>query len=263
MERIRKERGGNVGKPNSSAPVIKTVDIDKKAENIAKSSGLPLPMARQVAVGSLDLNEAIKRLAFQDEVNGLIQRHGFNRALATQIALGQVSKEAMLARRRVDEHLAAYRDHTFFEDALKGGLEITLGVMGRKILRARIRAVEKYEVVVMDLDASAESTFHKLQIKYAYNPTDAKKVRKAMVWDKLRKERVVEPQARPQDRYACSDRRLGLAMDAKTEVEATLIEGEVFSGQIGWVARYEFGLRTRQGGEVVICRHALDNLSGD
>lgn len=244
-------------------PPNRAVDIEKKTADLMKSSGIPLQLARQVAVGQIDLNEAIKRLAFQDEVNSLIQRHGFNRALATQIALGQVGKDEMLARRRVDEHIAANRDRSVIDAALAGKSELTVGLLGHRVLRVAVTSVDKYEVGLRDLDSQTDALVHKLQLKYAYSSADSKKARKAMTWDKALKEHTAEPRLRPQDRYACSDRRLGLAMDAKKELEVTLVEGEVFSGQVAWVARYEFGLRGRQGTEIVIFRHSLHNLSGD
>lgn len=85
-------------------------------------------------------------------------------------------------------------------------------------------------------------------------------MKKALSYDKARRDRSIEPVVRPQDRYACSDRRLGVACDRKTHVSAVTLEGEVFSGEIVWVARYEFAIRTRQGAEIVIFRHALDDL---
>jgi sRNA-binding regulator protein Hfq len=236
------------------------VDIDKKAADIARTTGIPLHAARLVALGQQDLNEVLKRLAFQDEVNTLIQRHNFNRALATQIALGQVSKDAMLAKRRVDEHLNQSRHRSLLEEAAADKRELQVALHGHRSLHVRVKSVDKYEVQLENLESGAVEVFHKLQLKCAWPAAESKKVRKALSWDKARKERSIDPIARPQDRFACSDKRLGLLMDKKSDITATLLEGEVFTGQIAWVSRYEFALRTRQGIEVVIFRHALDDL---
>ncbi|MDP2313004.1 MAG: hypothetical protein Q8P41_08870 [Pseudomonadota bacterium] len=232
----------------------------RRAAEIAKTTGLTIEAARQVAAGRADLNELLKRMAFQDEVQALMNRHEVNRALATQIVMGQANLTQVLTRRRVESQLVANRDRTVLELAMADGRELTVGLHGHKQLRVRVQAVERYEVVLVETEGGAEHRVHKLQLKYAYAPDDHKRVRKGLDYDKTRRDAVVEPIPRPQDRYACSDRRLGLALDRKLPVTAITLEGECFNGEIAWVSRYEFAVRTKAGGEVVLFRHALAEL---
>lgn len=234
--------------------------IAQKAADIARSTGLPLDAARQVAAGRADLNELLKRMAFRDEVNTLMQRHDLNRALATQVALGQVALDQVLMRRRLEEHIAANRERSALEEARASGKPVTLGLHGHKNLQCRVLSVDRYEVVLRDVETGEEHPVHKLRIKYAYDPDDHKKVRKGLEYDKARRDREVEPVVRPQDRFACSDKRLGVAMDQKHVVTAVTLEGECFTGEIVWIARFEFAIRTRHGGTITIFRHALDEL---
>ncbi len=232
------------------------VERAQKAERIAASAGVPLDVARQIAAGRLDLNEAVRRLAFADEVNGLMLRHTLDRALATQVAMGHADLAGVMQRRRVDTALAASKDRT----VLVAGRELTVCVHGHKSLHLRVISVDSYEIHAMDLESNVEIAVHKTQMKYAFLPVDFKKVRKALEYDKGRRDAVVEPRLRPQERFACSNRRLGLSMDRKAEVSVVTLEGEVFTGSVGWVSRFEFGLCTRQGAEIVIFRHALDDF---
>jgi hypothetical protein len=199
-------------------------------------------------------------MAFRDEVQALMTRHDLNRALATQIALGQADLGYVLMRRRVEAHLLANRERSILDTAAADGREVSLGLHGHATLRAKVRAVEKYDVVLVESETGAEQRIHKLQLKYAYAPDDHKRVRKSLDYDKARREAAVEPIPRPQDRYACSDRRLGLALDRKLPVTAVTLEGECFTGELAWVARYEFAVRTKGGAEVVVFRHALAEL---
>jgi hypothetical protein len=221
---------------------------------------LSIEAARQVAAGRADLNELLKRMAFQDEVQGLMQRHALNRALATQVALGQADLTQILTRRRVEAHLVGNRARSLLDEALASGRELTFGLHGHRQVRARVVALDRYEIELRESESGAVSKMHKLQIKYAFDPEDFKKVRKGMDYDKARREATVDPVVRPQDRYACSDRRLGIALDRHATVTAVTLEGERFTGEVAWVARFEFGLRTRAGGEVVLFRHALADL---
>lgn len=253
-------RGGQTNAPRWAKQPPREDPLARRTAEIVRTTGLTPEAARQVAAGRADLNELLKRMAFQDEVTSLMARHELNRALATQIALGQASLEQVLSRRRVEALLASTRDRSTLDAAAASGKELTIGVHGRKHLRVTLTTVDQYEVVYKDLETGVEARVHKLQIKYAWSPDDHKKVRKALDYDKARRDGAVEPVSRPQDRYACSDRRLGLAVDRKVHVTVTTIEGERFSGEIAWVARYEFGLKTRAGAEVVIFRHCLADL---
>jgi hypothetical protein len=227
---------------------------------VARSTGLPPELARRVALGQADVNTLLAQLAFRDQVDALMQRHGLVRSLATQVALGHARLEDILVRRRVDALIAAGRDRSTLEAACASGAELTLGLHGQRSVRVRVQAVERYELVVTDAATGAEERLHKLQVKYAHAPDDYKRLRKALDYDKARRARQVEPIARPQDRFACSDRRLAQLADAHAAVTAVTLEGECFTGEVAWVGRFEFGLRTRAGAEVVIFRHALDDL---
>ncbi len=242
-------------------PKVRLMDpIAMRTAEIVRTTGLAPGMARQVATGKMDLNEVVKRMAVADEVNRIMVQHELNRALATQIVLGHASLDAALCRRRIDTHLAAHADRAILERAATSQKPISLGLHGHRIVRGVVVSVDKYEFVFRDAETGAETVIHKLQVKYAYEPDDYKKVKKAMDYDKVRREKAVEPVARPQDRFGCSDRRLGTAWDKKTHVTAITLEGECFSGEVAWVARFEFGLRPRSGGEVVLMRHALDDF---
>jgi len=199
-------------------------------------------------------------MAVADEVGRLIATHDINRALATQVVLGQAQLEDVLARRRLELHLTANRERSTLDAAAASGKELTLGVHGHRHLRGRVLRSDRYEIAFLDAESGTEQLIHKLQVKYAFDPEDFKKVKKALDYDKERRDRAAEPKPRPQDRFGCSDKRLGAAMDRKTPVVAVTLEGECFSGEVAWIARYEIGLRTRAGAEVAVFRHALDDF---
>lgn len=252
--------GGKPG-PGGGGPARPRVDpVRAKAEHIVKTTGVPLDIAVRVAQGRLDLNDALKQMAQRDEIEALMSRHGIERALASQIALGQADLQQVLRRRRVDAHLAEHRDHDVFDAAARSGSELTIGVHGRQLRRVKVLATRAYEIDVLDAESGASETIHKTRIKFACDSQGWQKARKSMTWDDRRKARTVEPVMRPQDRYGCGNRRLGEAWDQKSDVVAVTLEGECFAGQVSYVARWEFGLRTKAGTDVVIFRHALDDF---
>lgn len=257
---IERKPHGRPQRPAKAAPPRVVDPIAHRAAEIVRNTGIPPGMARQVAAGKLDLNEVLKRMAVTDEVNRIMTQHELNRALATQVVLGHANLDEVLCRRRIDQHLAANRDRSVLEAAVGSRRPLTIGVHGHRTVRGEVLAVDRYEFTLRDADTGAESVIHKLQAKYAFDSEDFKKVKKAQDYDKARRDRVIEPRPRPQDRFGCSDRRLGLALDRRTQVTAVTLEGEKFTGEVSWIARFEFGLRPRAGGEVVIFRHALDDF---
>lgn len=251
-----------MGRPQRPGkPMPRPMDpVAARAAEIARNTGLPPGTARQVAAGKLDLNEVLKRMAVADEVNRIMVQHELNRALATQVVLGHAVLDDVLSRRRIEVHLAEHHDRSVLDAAAASGKELTLGLHGHRTVRGTVVGVDRYEITFRDAESGAESVVHKLQVKYAFDPEDYKKIKKGLDYDKARREQAVEPRPRPQDRFGCSDKRLGQAWDRKLPVTAVTLEGECFSGEVAWIARFEFGLRVRAGAEVVVFRHALDDF---
>jgi len=216
-------------------------------------------VAKAVAQGRLDLNEALKRMAFADEVNALMARHGLERALATQVAMGHAELDRVLRKRRIETHLHDNRERDVFVSSARSGAPQVVGVYGRVLLNVKVLADGPYEVQVRDLDKGEDVALHKTQVKFVCDAQVWSKARKAMTWDAVRKARQVSPILRPQQRFGCSNRRLGEAWDNKGEVVVTLAEGEVFTGTIAWIGRWELGLRTK-GGDIALLRHAFDDF---
>lgn len=219
-----------------------------------------MDVAVRVARGQLDLNTALTQMAQRDQAEALVARHGLERALATQVVLGQADLEGVLRKRRVEAMLAEHRGAEALSAAQASGAEVVVGVHGRRLLRAVVVEVRPYEVELRDADTGTTSTVHKTAIKFACDAAGWPRARKSMTWDDARKAVARDPVLRPQDRYGCSNRRLGEAWDKKSNVVAVTLEGECFAGQVSYVARWEFGLRTRAGVDVVIFRHALDDF---
>jgi sRNA-binding regulator protein Hfq len=199
-------------------------------------------------------------MARRDRVEALMARHGLNRALATQVELGQASLEGIMARRHIEEEFTRTRDKSVYDEAVANKREYTFGLHEHRTLRAIVTANEQYEFVYVNAETKEPGREHKLQVKYAFPAEDYKKIRKGMDFDDTRKKRAVQPIPRPQDRYACSDKRLGHAFHAQQHIAATTLEGERFTGEIAWVSRFEIGVRIKGDREVVVFRHALDLL---
>jgi sRNA-binding regulator protein Hfq len=233
--------------------------VKERATELA-ARGMPMQMAMAVAYGKLPLNEALEKLARREQVNRLMERHSLSRALATQIVLGQASLDQVLSRRRLSEHRESHRARSVLEEHAATGAPVTLLLHGHRRLMGRILVVDAYMFRVKPEEGEPED-IHKLQVKAAFDPEAYKRVRKILKFDKELEKAPIAPIARPQDRYTCSDRRLFRYMDEKTEVQVTLLEGEVIRGVIGWFSRYEFGLKLKSGdAEVVVFRHALHDL---
>ncbi len=228
--------------------------IKRRAQQL-HDGGMPFQMAMAVARGRLDLSEALERMARRERTEQLMREHGLSKALATQIALGQLSLEAVLRRRRLQEHRTTHRHRTWLEE----GRELVLGLHGRTRIEGALIDVQPYTVTVRT--GEGEREIHKLHIHYVHEPSAWKVVRKGFKVDKKVAAEELQPIPLPQERYGCSDKRLFTYLDTGAEVTVCLLSGELFKGKVLWFSRYEFTIQTRKGAEVGIFRHALNRVT--
>jgi sRNA-binding regulator protein Hfq len=221
------------------------------------TSGMPTPMAFAVASGRLDLNEALERLAQAAEVDRLMRDHDLTRALAKQVVLGHADLQAYLLRRRFEQHRELHAARSVLDEARASGQQLALGVFGESRINARIVANEPYQVEVELADGGGRRTLHKLDLKFAYPSETWKKARKAITRDKAAGDAPRRPAPKPQERFSVSDRRLFDWMVEAREVVVTLLDGDVITGEIQWVSRFEFAVGSRGESEIVVFRHAL------
>lgn len=219
-------------------------------------NGMPYQMAMAVVHGKMELNEALERLSRRDRVNQLMERHDLSRALATQVAIGHADLKQILHRRRMKQHREEYRDRT----CLVPGNTLTLARFGENAAAFEVVSVDAYQANLTAEDGTAVEA-HKLSLKYGYAPDAWKKVRKALKKDKRLAAKELVPAKQPQDRYTCSDKRLFGYVDSGSEVQATLVDGDILKGVVQWFSRYEFGLLVKGDVEVTVFRHALHDLS--
>lgn len=239
-----------------AAPTPEAQQRRQKIDELMRK-GLPQPLAQAVANGQMSANDAVVRLQRDDEADRIARVHDLPRALAMQIAMGHADLTATLRNRRVQAYVDTHGTRSVFDAASPdSAVWWSLGVLGQSTRPVRLLANERYELHVRD-EAGVEERVHKTTVKYVFPTDDFKRVRKHLEYDKALRARAAEPQLRPQDRYACSDRRIGGWWDERQPVVLTTVEGEVFSGDIAWFSRYEIALTTRSGAEVVLLRHAL------
>lgn len=236
-----------------------TTDKEEAAKERAAAlhrDGMPFQMAMAVAHGRLDLSTALETMARKQRAERLEQEHGLGRALATQVAMGQLDLELVLRRRRLAEHRTENRDRTWLEP----GRRLVLGLHDRKPLTATIDKVDPYSVHVLPEKGEAEE-IHKLQVQFAYDPAQWKLVKKAIRTDKAVAQLKLEPVRLPQERYGCSDKRLFNYLDTKVDISVILLGGQTIKGQVAWFSRYEFEIEARNGARVGVFRHALHRVS--
>lgn len=241
----RRPSGGRGANPARQA-------FDRKVDELVRDAGIPKPWALQVARGQVTLNDVLQRLARADRVEQLVARHGLDRALATQVASGTLELEQVLRRLRMEAHLAEHKEHDSLAVAVADGALRTLHLHGLRRIEGRLRSMDAYEVEVEH--AEGVERLHKLQLKLLHAPDARVKVGAAAG------RASCEPIKRPQDRYPCSDKRLFAALDAGHEVRLQTIEGDVLTGLLGRVSRWEVALRQKGGGEVIVFRHAIADL---
>lgn len=239
------------GRPPQPDPRAERQGRARKADQLARDTGIPRGWALQVVEGKLTLNEVLTRLARQDRVAQLERRHGLDRSLAALVADGQTPLDEVLRMVRRKAHLAANLGRSFLDEAAADGRLLVVHLHGQRVCTATVGAVDAYAVELRGDGAPAEPV-HKLQLKLACPPGAGPAVGTAPEG-----RRVGAPIPRPQDRFHVSDRRLFDLLDAARPLRLVTLEGEALEGRLAWVARWEIGLAGPDGAEACIFRHAL------
>ena len=233
--------------------------IRERADELHQS-GMPFQMAMAVAQGRMELNEALVRLAEKQRIDKLMRLHDFSRALATQIVMGHADCDAVLTKRRMQEHRKQNKMRSSLDEAAKSGKEIALSLHGKRRVRGVITSISAYTFEFKDVKADL-AEIHKLEVQYAYDPADWKRVRKVLKVDKAVSVKGLDPVSRPQDRYTCSDKRLFRYLDENADVSITCLGGDTFRGRVAWFGRFEFGVTLRTNVELTVFRHALFRIA--
>jgi sRNA-binding regulator protein Hfq len=221
---------------------------------------MPFQLAMSVAAGRIGLSEALERMARNERAEAMMEKHDLSKALATQIVMGHADLQAVLRRRRLDEHRRDFGSRSVLVDLAGTDQVVIIAIHGKKRVTGKVLSTDVYTVQFLEDGHDEPTELHKLQMKFGHAPDDWKLVRKATRTDKTRSRTPEAPIARPQDRYTCSDKRLFRYVDEATEVKATLLEGEVLKGRIKWFSRFELGLEIKGDASVIVFRHALADL---
>jgi len=234
--------------------------VRAKAEELA-ASGMPFQLAMAVALGRVDLNTALERMARDQKVDRMMAKYDLGRALATQVVLKQADLEFILAQRRMAAHREENRTRSCLDELLISSDPMVFGLHGQRLVHAQVVDVKPYTATLRLVDSGEEEEIHKLQFKYAYRSTDEKRMNKTLRWDEALKAEPKEPIVRPQDRYSISDKRLFQLLDNQESIGLTLLEGENLRCKLEWFGRFELAVVLKDGEtRAQVFRHALHRV---
>ena len=221
--------------------------------------------AQTFVPGNASLEEQLDSVIDWPRALRLMSRHGMSRSDAVQVTQGKLCIDKVLHRRRRVQHLQEHRSRGIFEAALRDGRPRVFSIHGQEILVARVKAVRAYEVDVLPLGPDRKPlgdlrTVSKIEFKFGCYLDHVPRIQQAMTFSEAERERVL-PIRKPQHRYKVSDKKLFGWIDAACGICVKTLEGEMVTGTLSWIGRWEIGLDVL-GVELVIFRHALDNIQG-
>lgn len=195
----------------------------------------------------------------------LMDKHGLVRSDSVQVVQGKLCLDKVLHRRRMRNHLRANRTRSMFDKALRDGRPRVFAMHGQSVLIGRIKDVRPYEVDCLPLGADLKpcgplQTHHKLQFKFGAYFDHAPRIQSEMKMC-LGSNNAASPIVKPQHRYPISDKKLFGWIDADGPIRVKTLEGELVTGTLSWIGRWELGLNVC-GVELVLLRHALANIQG-
>lgn len=264
-------RVGHPGKKKAADGKGPVDPLAVKAAEIAKRSGLPLPLAQEVAAGTCTLNEALHRLMRGDKADRLARAHGLSKTVAMAVVDGKTTLDAALLAKGLEECEARQPDRSVLLDLRASGQPGCFFAFGEEPWSGRVTALEKYDVVLAPEGTLEERKLPKHALRFVATELVAPEVQQLMGSAPEVASLCLGPSTSYRDRFRSSKRVLYKHHRDRVPTRVVLRDGTVLTGLVGWFGKWEFELqlidprkakpaKAKPVGAVVIFRHALHTV---
>jgi hypothetical protein len=276
------DEGAHPGKPRKKKSPY-TPEQRAKADELMERSGIPRPMALQVASGQMTLNDALTRLMRKEQARKLAEKEGIELNEAFHVLSGKVSVEQLQILKQLKVSPARQPDRSVLVDLLESGAPAMFHRFGHEPYEARVVGVEKYDCTLESPDGEREE-LQKHELKLAAplpatagegaSPSAASEEQApgpTFSHDAEVAAQELGPSIRFTDRFRSSKRVLFRLYRDQIPMRVTFRDGEQLEGYVGWHGKYEYQLlgaipidedltRPLAPGHVVIFRHAMQRI---
>ena len=252
--------------PQSAPPSAKT---EESAElltiaspvvgKLANQHKISLEAALAISQGLTTLERALANLKARAELEEIVIEHGLPHSIAGQVLKKQLSVDQALTRHHVLEHRREHQNRCSFDAAIEAKSPLVIGLHGQRVLEIEVLENLKYDVKLSGPDGLIEIPKH--EVKYLYDPSCAKVVKKILKIDRELADKPRSPITKVAKRLKIRDDLLQRAIDLKTHLSVTLLEGECFAAEVLKYSRYEIGMQLKPGVELQVFRHALHHAA--
>jgi hypothetical protein len=242
---------------------------------IADQTGLPLPLAKQVASGKLTIDDAVIRYQQDAEVNSLMEKHGLSQGDAFAVATGDLTVERALLAKGLRECKAYQRGRSVLRDLHASGEPAIFYAFGEPPFEACVNELGQYDVWLRPAaadapedDAPRKLPKHALKLVSCELSRDG--LEELLHTDAEVAELSLGTSTSYRDRFRTSKRVLYGHHTDGIPTRVVLRDGTVLVGRVGWFGKWELELRLQapddtgqppgepsSAGSVVVFRHAL------
>jgi len=232
-----------------------------EAEEFAHARGIPYIHALRIVRGETTLSEVLKTMVHRERVDHLVNEHGIAKALAGQVASGQLPRDRALLLTRLRDLRGQPFDWDAFRIAHRKAGEIGLLPFGGDWIVGKCTAVSTYEFTFIlsepGEDAPKKTVFQKHDIKGMTRPLTVQLLEASRRWDDSIREAGLEGSETREDRIRPDDEELLEIVSAAKPVNLVTRDGECFRGAVRSFGRWDIELVGGRGMTVTLFFHAL------
>lgn len=244
------------GKPKSPPPPDRG-----EAEALAHARGIPYIHALRIVRGETTLNEVLKTMVHRERVDHLVNEHGIAKALAGQVASGQLPRDRALLLTRLRELRGQPFDWDAFRIAHRTGTEIGLLPFGGDWQVGKCSSVSTYEFTFVlsepGEDGPQQQVLQKHDIKGMTRPHALELLSSSRRWNEDIRGAGLEGSETREDRIRPEDEMLLEIVSAGRPVDLVTRDGECFRGAVRSFGRWDVELVGGRGMTVTLFFHAL------
>lgn len=231
-------------------------EVLEKAKEIASRTGVSMRDAIRVASGKITVQQVLKEMMFEEKVNGLMRKHGLERAMAINIARGMVDLETALLLKEMKRCSDWVPERSVLLQLNETGEPGFFYLFGQEPFSARVTKVEKYDVWFQRTDEEPEKV-EKHCVLMACRPQEQEELQKLMAKEENVSSLGLGPSTSYKDRYRSRKRILYRHHRDRIPTRVVLRDGTLIDGRLGWFGKWEFQFHMTETCSPVVFRHAM------
>ena len=236
--------------------------LAKKAEEIAKRTGLGRREALRVASGKATVQQVLKEMLVREKLKAEVSKGELDPMYVPAIVGRQMTLDRAKFLTRLLKDEAWRSTASILEELVESGRKQAFVLFDRKPFVAKVARISKYDVWFQKDEGGEPEQTEKHNIIVSCAVEELDELEASTQFDEDVRAKHLGASVSYKDRFR-SDKEVLYRYHLSGEpVRVTFRDGRILTGRVGWFGRWEFELKVSDTCRPVVFRHAMYALGG-